>query len=426
VRILVVGASGLIGSAVCARLAADGNTIVGAGRKRRHSRGLEPGIRIDIAKAKPQDWIGVLDGADAVVNCAGVLQDGPSNSTHGVHATGAAALFEACEACGVRRVVHFSAAGVERASSAFSESKLAGDAALMATGLDWFILRPSVVIGRAAYGGSALFRGLAALPVMPVIEPTGPLQLVNLDDVVETVAICLRPETSVRQMFELVGPRRCSFADTVQLFRRWLGWQPAPVLHLPPWCGSLIYRAGDAVGWLGWNPPIRTTVRREIGYGAVGDPTTWMRLTGISPQDIETALAREPASVQERWFARMYFLKPLLFTIFPAFWIGTGLVSLGPGWDIGTGLVREGGATVTVAAAAVTLGAVADILIGLLICVRRTSRIGLFAALSISVAYAVIGTILVPRLWHDPLGPMLKIWPIMVLNLIALAILEDR
>ena len=47
-------------------------------------------------------------------------------------------------------------------------------------------------------------------------------------------------------------------------------------------------------------------------------------------------------------------------------------------------------------------------------------------ALAISLTYAVIGTVLVPRLWADPLGPMLKIWPVMVLNLVALAILEDR
>jgi hypothetical protein len=34
--------------------------------------------------------------------------------------------------------------------------------------------------------------------------------------------------------------------------------------------------------------------------------------------------------------------------------------------------------------------------------------------------------VLVPRLWADPLGPMLKILPIVVLNLVALAILDDR
>ena len=38
----------------------------------------------------------------------------------------------------------------------------------------------------------------------------------------------------------------------------------------------------------------------------------------------------------------------------------------------------------------------------------------------------MLGTVLVPRLWQDPLGPMLKIWPIMAFNLMLLAILKDR
>jgi hypothetical protein len=50
----------------------------------------------------------------------------------------------------------------------------------------------------------------------------------------------------------------------------------------------------------------------------------------------------------------------------------------------------------------------------------------LYAALIISLVYVVVGTALVPRLWADPLGPMLKIWPVLVLNLVALAIREDR
>ncbi|WP_345956479.1 DoxX-like family protein [Bradyrhizobium sp. 169] len=57
---------------------------------------------------------------------------------------------------------------------------------------------------------------------------------------------------------------------------------------------------------------------------------------------------------------------------------------------------------------------------------RPLSRYGLWAALIISLTYFVIGTALVPRLWADPLGPMLKIWPVLMLNLVAMAIREDR
>jgi len=88
--------------------------------------------------------------------------------------------------------------------------------------------------------------------------------------------------------------------------------------------------------------------------------------------------------------------------------------------------ISEGGVGERMGALAVISGALSDIVIGVAIAYRPTSRYGLYAALTISVAYAIIGTILVPRLWSDPLGPMLKIWPIMVLHLVALGILEDR
>src|SRR5690606_26985539 len=172
---------------------------------------------VDIARAtRPADWIGHLAGIDAVVNCAGVLQDSPTDSTEGVHVTGIDALFAACETAGVRRVVHLSAIGVDRgAASAFSRTKLAGDERLMARDLDWVILRPAVVVGRAAFGGSALFRGLAALPVVPVMPDTGPVQVVQRDQLVETVLFFLAAGAPTKIAVEVAGPERLSMEDIV-------------------------------------------------------------------------------------------------------------------------------------------------------------------------------------------------------------------
>jgi hypothetical protein len=162
------------------------------------------------------------------------------------------------------------------------------------------------------------------------------------------------------------------------------------------------------------------------GARRVGDAAPLTELTGIKPRDLESALAPEPASVHERWFARLYLLKPLIFVVFAAFWITTGLVSLGPGRERGIALVMDGGVSHAIATLLTLAGGAADIVIGLAIAVRRTARIGLYAAFAISITYAAIGTILVPWMWLDPLGPMLKIGPILVFNLIALAILDDR
>jgi uncharacterized protein YbjT (DUF2867 family) len=427
-KIAVVGASGLIGSAIGARLASSGNQIIAISRRpeRAPAENIQT-VALDISRAvHARDWTGVLNGVDAVINCAGTLQDAPGDSIAGVHRIGIGALFAACELMGVARVIHFSALGVEREASAFSRTKLGGDHVLMASNLDWIILRPSVVIGRAAYGASALLRGLAALPLMPVMPNTGPLQLVHLDDVVETVVACLRPDAPSRVVLNIVGPRAWSFDDTIRLMRRWLRWGPAKAIPLPAWLATALYRMGDAVSVLGWRPPVRSTAQVEICRGAVGDPSDWQRATGIVPRDIEHAFLNEPAAVQERWFAQLYILKPLVFGVFGLFWLVTGFISLGPGWEIGMNLMREGGVGETMAMLSVVSGALADIAIGLAIIYRPTSRYGLYAGLAISIAYAIIGTILVPRLWSDPLGPMLKIWPIMAFNLVALAIVDDR
>lgn len=40
-----------------------------------------------------------------------------------------------------------------------------------------------------------------------------------------------------------------------------------------------------------------------------------MRITGITPKSLAAALAARPASVQERWFSCLYFLKPAVFAV---------------------------------------------------------------------------------------------------------------
>lgn len=296
----------------------------------------------------------------------------------------------------------------------------------MATSLDWVVVRPSVVVGRAAYGGSALFRGLAALPVVPDFKDAGQLQVVTLDEVVATIVALSRKGAPARIALDVAGPERLRLPELVDVFRRWLRFGSAPRWRIPAWLAACGHALGDLVRALGWRPPLGSVARRELVRGAVGDPTAWRDVMKLEPVSLAAALAREPASVQERWFARLYFLKPVVFAVLALFWIATGLISLGPGWEEGLSYLREGGIPEGIARAGVIAGALADIAIGVGIAVRRTARGALYAAVAISLFYMIAGSFVLPRLWLDPVGPMLKIWPIIVLNMVALAILEDR
>ena len=67
----------------------------------------------------------------------------------------------------------------------------------------------------------------------------------------------------------------------------------------------------DGLGFLGWRSPARSTSLAQITAGVIGDPARWMAETGIAPKSLDQILAARPASVQDRWFARLYWLKPL-------------------------------------------------------------------------------------------------------------------
>jgi uncharacterized protein YbjT (DUF2867 family) len=428
-RVLLTGATGFIGSAVLARLVQSGCDVVAVAHRASAPRPQpSEGVRwvvVDLSSAAAENWIPHLVGVDVVVNCVGVLQDSPWDST-AVHSTGASALFAAAEAAGVDRVIHFSAIGVDRETpTAFSATKYSGDLDLMQRKLRWVILRPSVVIGHRAYGGSALIRGLAALPVLPRIDQQAPIQVVILDDVIRTVQCLSQPDAPSGVALDLAGPEQLALLDVVRRFRRWLGWTPARMMTVPSLLMQALYKLGDFAGWLGWRPAIRSTAKREIVRGAVGDNHLWRTLTGIEPRSLDDLLGEEPAGVQDRWFARLYFLKPIIFAVYSSFWIGTGLISLGPGYGIGVSLMQEGGAGV-LAGPSVIAGGIADIIVGAGIAFRRTAKLALLIAIALTLFYVVTGTLLLPRLWEDPLGPMWKIWPVLVLNFIALAILEER
>lgn len=427
-RIVLIGATGLLGSAIHAALAAQGHTVV-ATYHRRAPRMALPGTEwraLDIATARTPRLAAVLQGADAVVNCAGVLQDNAWDRTGAVHVAGVEKLVQACADSGVRRVIHFSAIGADRHTPTdFSRSKRAGEEILGHSGLDWVILRPSMVVGDGAFGGSALMRGLAALPLLPVMPDTASLAIVQRSDVARTVLFFLKDDAPARIALDLAGPQPHRMTEVVALYRAWLGWPPAREIPLPRPLAALLYRLGDFARALGWRPPLGSTARREMVYGATGDPAPWTAVTGILPQGLEEALARRPASVQERWFARLYLLKPVLFTVFALFWIATGIISLTIGYETGVDLMLQAGAG-ALAGPSVIAGAIADLTVGFAIAFRRTTRQGLYGGLGLTLFYVLAGSMLTPWLWADPLGPLLKIWPIMALNLVLLNILEER
>ena len=188
-RVLLTGANGFIGRYLLAALIEAGHDVVPAVRRVAETDRLLPrpaSIRADFNRlTEPEDWAQHLAGIEAVINCVGILQGRPGQSVDAIHARAPIALFQACEAVGVRRVIQISAISAEPgAGTGYAATKHAADVYLAGTGLDWVILRPSLVYAQSAQGGTALFRAIAALPVLTPLPGDGRQQFqpIYMDD----------------------------------------------------------------------------------------------------------------------------------------------------------------------------------------------------------------------------------------------------
>jgi len=204
-RVLVTGAGGFLGGFVLAALRAAGHVPVRA--VRRPAPGSDD-VACDFARdTDPDTWRSRLAGIDAVVNVAGILRETRTDTFERVHVAAPAALYRACAAAGVRRVIQVSALGAP-ADGEFIASKHRGDAVLASLDLDWLVLRPGLVYSAAdAYGGTRLLRALAALPLIPLPQHgRQELQPLAAEDLAQAVVAALARPALARTTLEVVGP----------------------------------------------------------------------------------------------------------------------------------------------------------------------------------------------------------------------------
>jgi uncharacterized protein YbjT (DUF2867 family) len=430
-RILVLGAYGLIGSTIAARLAADGHEITGLGRNVDQARRQFPTmawIARDLRKmTRASDWTPLLQGVDAVVNCAGALQDSPRDDLAVVHVTAPLALAEACLSLALRRFIHISALGADAGrAEPFSATKHAFERKLASLDLDWVILRPALVWSPQAYGGTALLRGLAGFPlVIPVVYSDAQIQIVSADDVGEAVSRAVSPGAPARIVCDLAHSDTMTVSGLLTRVRAWLGLPPAPVVRAPTIIARIAGRAADALALAGWRSPMRTAALEQLRAGVTGKAEDAKRLFGFEPESFDDFVLRHPAGVQERWFARLYFLKPLSVGVLNLFWLTSGAVGL---LRLGeaSGVLTAAGWSSDWARGAVIVGSLADIALGLAMILRRWTRPALLGTIAVSLFYLAAASLNRSDLWLDPLGPLVKTAPAIVLALVAMALQDER
>ena len=240
-RVLVIGASGFIGSAVVTALRRANMEMrcVVRDQARFMRRFPDTDVReLDLIASPARDvdaWAALLGGIDAVVNVSGVLQPAKERESWAVHHLAPDVLFAACERTGVRRVIHVSAVGVAESDTTYARSKRAGERSLMDRDPDWTVLRPALVVGEDSYGGTSLLRALAAFPlVTPVIgDGMTPIDVIHKEELAQGIVRLLETGNGAKTVLEPAGEETLSLVEMIRAYQCWLGLRPRRIVRVP-------------------------------------------------------------------------------------------------------------------------------------------------------------------------------------------------
>ncbi|MCP5038445.1 MAG: complex I NDUFA9 subunit family protein [Rhodobacteraceae bacterium] len=210
--VTIFGGSGFVGRYVAQRLARQGWRVRVA--VRRPNEALFVKTYGSVGQVEPvlcniRDDASVraaLRGADAAVNCVGVLNQIGRNTFDAVHLDGARLVARAAADEGVSQLVQLSAIGADANSECeYARSKAMGEKGARAAFPNAVILRPSVIFGNE----DGFFNRFAAMarmsPVLPIVGASTLFQPVYVDDVAAAAERAVLGQVAAGT-YELGGP----------------------------------------------------------------------------------------------------------------------------------------------------------------------------------------------------------------------------
>ncbi len=281
--VTIFGGSGFVGRYIARRMAKEGWRVRVAVRNVNEAMFVRPygvvgqvepvfcNIRDDASVAA------VTEGADAVVNCVGVLDEVGKNTFSAVQTEGATRIARIAAAHGVKRMVHISAIGADaEADSAYAKTKAAGEAGVLEHMPGAMILRPSIVFGPEDQFFNR-FAGMSRMgPVLPIIGADTRFQPVFVDDIAAAAVKGVLGDAA-GGIYELGGPDVHTFRELMQLMlsvvhRRRL------IVNTPFWMARLMAGVFDVV--------------RTLSLGLIKGPVTKDQVINLAVDNVVSEDAR--------------------------------------------------------------------------------------------------------------------------------------
>ncbi len=223
--ILITGATGFTGRFVCREMLSRKKVFHCLVRKDSNTQWLiENNIPFVVGDLNdPASLLGTFSHYGALVNVASI-------------GFGAApAIISACLASGIKRAVFVGTTAIYTTlNTASKETRKEAETAIRSSGLDFTILRPTMIYGTPADRNMVrLLRLIESSPIVPVFGTGQSLQQpVHVEDVAWAICEVLDSPNTVRREYNISGSSPVNFNDVIHTAAKALGRRPV-VVHLP-------------------------------------------------------------------------------------------------------------------------------------------------------------------------------------------------
>lgn len=243
--VTIYGGAGFVGRYIARRMAKEGWRVRVAVRRPNESLYVKPygavgQVEPVFCNIRDDESVrAAMMGADAVVNCVGVLTERGKNSFSAVQSEGAARIARIAEAQGIARLVQLSALGADANSgSEYARTKAEGEAKVLEAFPNAMILRPSVIFGQEDEFFNRFGKMAEKNVILPLVGGNTKFQPVYVDDVAQAAVsgILGHAEPGI---YELGGPDvdtlKGLMGDMLEIIHR-----NRLIVNLPFWVGNLM------------------------------------------------------------------------------------------------------------------------------------------------------------------------------------------
>lgn len=290
-RVAVLGASGFIGSSLMFYLMQLGYQLhVLYNKQKPELQSLRNQVVLFQGNIEDEKSLReCFAGCDEVYHLVGIIAETRKKTFAGTVEQGTKNIVSAASACGLKKIYYLSALGTSRdAESKYFQSKWEAEQAIINSGLDYTIFRPSVVFGPDDDFINRIIKMVRLAPLVPIIgDGKFKLQPVYVEELCAVMADAARRDFTSKKIYEIGGADTLTYLEIVDIIKRAVGMTKKANIHMP----LALMNAAAAMLELIMKPaPITRDQLKMMAAGSTCDKTIVENEFGVTFSSLENQI----------------------------------------------------------------------------------------------------------------------------------------